>query len=230
MKLSICLFLLLSLTITSAIQIEIVIDGRTYNTPMKGYWKFLKFASGDTSHCCPFERLKMKVGEPDDKQIIHMIGSFSFTPELESRCMKTRFGNYSTNMDISGGYNGDHGWIPFDYNTAEGKNVRSSMWIKLNPTNSSILDITYNDYDEARSRAFVGCEYQMIKDDSWFGLLEGAGVWKICLVVAVLIIGIGVACRKNIYKAETVQVQEEDVIQRYQAPQQYIQQQPEHVL
>jgi len=175
----------------------------------------------------------MKVGEPDEKQIMHMIGSFNFAPELESRCMKTRFENYSRNMDFPAGYWGDHGWLTLSYNNGKGDPETSAMFISLNSKNDSIINIRYNDYDHSRYPIFADCQYTMVKDDSFIGMLEGAGTLKICLAIVVLIIGLGFACKKNVYKVTPMEVQEEDGIQKYQAPQQIIQQQqnqPENVL
>jgi len=227
MKLSICLFFLFTLTLTSAL--EIIIHGKSYNTPLKGYWRFLEFSEGDSSVCCPFDKLKMKVGEPDKYDVIHMIGSASFAPELASRCMI--YEKPSKDMDIAAAGGGTYGHIDLKYKDSTGYEQSTYLTIQQKDwRNDSLITLNYRSYDSSRS---IECTYKMVKDEdasSFIGLFKGADVWKLCLIVAVLIIGIGLACQRNIYKAEAMQVQEDDGIQRYQAPQQYIQQQPENVL
>jgi len=232
MKLSSCLFFLSTLTLISALNINIVINGRSYSTPLKGYWKFLEYTEGDESICCPFENLKMKVGDPDEYDDIHMIGSFNFAPELESRCMKGRFENYAKDMDIIAAGRGYYGYTNLKYKDSRGYDDTTYFTIQPDSRNDSIINLDYKDY--LYGRGSVDCKYKMVKDDasSLIELWKRAEVWKICLMVAVLIVGLGLACQKNVYKVTPMEVQEEDGIQKYQAPEQYIQQQqqPDNVL
>jgi len=172
----------------------------------------------------------MKVGEPDKYDVIHMIGSASFAPDLALRCMI--YEKPSKDMDIAAAGSGTYGHTELKYKDSTGDERYTYLTIIQNDwRNDSLIKLNYRSYDRDSGRS-LECTYKMVKDEdasTFIGLFKGADVWKLCLIVAVLIIGIGLSCQRNIYKAEAMQVQE-DGIQRYQAPQQYIQHQPENVL